>query len=158
MAGKTYRQLVAEAVGRITEIAPWDLPDRLKAVPSPILVDIREPAEFSAAHVEGSINVPRGILESAVEWDYAETEPELASSRERPVILICRSGNRSALAALVLADMGFADVTSVRLGIKGWNDADLPLVDGDGRPVDGDEAMARLEPPLPPEKRAPKPT
>lgn len=145
MTAKTYRQLAAEAATRITEIMPWDVPAFLAAHPGTLLLDIRERDEFARTRVAGSLNVPRGILESAAEWDYAETEPALVTARTRPVLIICRSGQRSAFAAERLEEMGFEDVRSVKLGIKGWNDADLELVDGSGAPVDGDDAMALIE-------------
>lgn len=152
MTRKTYSQLAAEAAARIEEIMPWDLPDFLAAHPDALLLDIRERDEFSRARIKGSLNVPRGILESAAEWDYAETEPELVAARDRPVVIICRSGNRSALAAEVLAEIGFADLRSVKLGVKGWNDADLELVDAAGAPIDGDDAVELIDPPLRPDQ------
>lgn len=152
MSAKTYRQLAAEAAAKISEINPWDLPALLEADKDAVLVDIREASEFAALHISGSLSVPRGILESAAEWDYAETEPELAKARQKPVVLICRSGNRSALAALVLGDMGFTNVRSVKLGLRGWNDADLPLVNAADEPVDGDDAAALIDAPLRPDQ------
>jgi len=155
-APTTYRQLAADASARIAEIAPWDLPGFLADNPDALLVDIREPAEYAAAHIEGAINVPRGIIEAACEWDYPETEPALAGGRDRPVVLVCRSGNRTALAAVTLGALGFADVRSLKLGLRGWNDGDLPLVDAAGAVVDGDEAAQRLDPPLRPDQRRPR--
>ncbi len=148
MTAKTYKQLAAEAAGRIEEIMPWDVPDFITAHPDAVFLDIRERDEFARARIPGTLNVPRGILESAADWDYAETEPDLVTARDKPVLIICRSGNRSALAAEVLSQMGFANVRSVKLGIKGWNDADQDLVDKTGAPLDGDDAMALIE--LPP--------
>ena len=148
MTRKTYSQLAAEAATRIEEIMPWDVPDFLAANPNALLLDIRERDEFARARIKGALNVPRGILESAAEWDNAETEPALVTAREKPLLIICRSGNRSALAAEVLSLVGFTDVRSVKLGIKGWNDADLELVDGTGTPLDGDDAMELISPPL----------
>jgi len=148
MTRKTYSQLSAEAAERIEEIMPWDLPDFLEAHPDALLLDIREREEFARARITGSLNVPRGILESAAEWDYAETEPALVTARDRPVVIICRSGNRSALAAEVLSEIGFSDVRSVKLGVKGWNDADLELVDASGASLDGDDAVELVDPPL----------
>jgi rhodanese-related sulfurtransferase len=145
MTRKTYSQLAQEAAERIEKIMPWDVPDFLAENPGALLLDIRERDEFARAHIEGSLNVPRGILESAAEWDYAETEPALVTAREKPVVIICRSGNRSAFAAETLAQMGFENVRSVKLGIKGWNDADLELVDADSAEIDGDEAMPLIE-------------
>ena len=45
---------------------PWDLEERLQQNPDLLLVDVREPYEFDAMHIAGSMNVPRGILESAL--------------------------------------------------------------------------------------------
>ncbi|WP_137699645.1 rhodanese-like domain-containing protein [Marimonas lutisalis] len=145
MTRKTYGQLAAEAAARVQEIMPWDVPDFLADHPDALLLDIRERDEVARARIEGALNVPRGILESAAEWDYAETEPALVEAREKPVLIICRSGNRSAFAAETLIQMGFADVRSVKLGIKGWNDADLPLIDAEGAALDGDDAVDLIE-------------
>jgi len=155
MTRKTYSQLAQEAAERIAEIMPWDVPDFLAKNPDALLLDIRERDEFARAHIEGSLNVPRGILESAAEWDYAETEPALVTARDKPVVIICRSGNRSALATEVLEQMGFENVRSVKLGIKGWNDADLDLVSSEGAPIDGDDAMGVIELQPRPEQRDP---
>ena len=149
---KTYSQLAAEAAERIEEIMPWDLPEFLEAHPNALLLDIRERSEFARAHIKGALNVPRGILESAAEWDYAETEPELVTARDRPVLIVCRSGHRSAMAAETLAEIGFADLRSVKLGMKGWNDADLEIVGEGGALLDGDDAVELIEPPLRPDQ------
>lgn len=143
-----YAKLAAAAASRIRELMPWDVDALLQERSDLLLLDVRERSEFAAARIAGSFNVPRGILESAAEWDYNETEPELVKARDRKVVVVCRSGNRSALAALVLAQIGFRDVASMKLGVKGWNDADLPLVDAQGHRLDGDESAALLSPPL----------
>ena len=155
MTRKTYSQLAAEAAERIEEIMPWDVPDFMAEHPDALLLDIRERDEFSRASIEGSLNVPRGILESAAEWDYAETEPALVTARDKPVVIICRSGNRSAFAAETLLQMGFTDVRSVKLGVKGWNDADQELVDAEGNEIDPDDAMAVIELQPRPDQRKP---
>ena len=155
MTAKTYSQLAAEAAARITEILPWDVPAFIAEHPGTLLLDIRERDEFARVRVADSVNVPRGILESAAEWDYAETEPALVTAREKPVLIICRSGQRSAFAAERLEQMGFDDPRSVKLGIKGWNDADQALIDATGQPIDGDDAMALIELQPRPDQRAP---
>lgn len=155
MTRKTYSQLAAEAAARIEEIMPWDVPDFLDAHPDALLLDIRERDEVARARIDGALNVPRGILESAAEWDYAETEPALVTARDKPVLIICRSGNRSAFAAETLLQMGFSDVRSVKLGVKGWNDADLELVDAAGAVLDGDDAIDLIELQLRPDQTDP---
>ncbi|KAA3621277.1 MAG: rhodanese-like domain-containing protein [Proteobacteria bacterium] len=137
---KSYKDLVAQALPNINELFPWDAQSYLKAHPETLVLDIREPDEFQAVRVEGSINVPRGILESACEYDYEETVPELAEARTRPILIVCRSGNRSILAADTMGQMGYREVYSLKTGLKGWNDFELPLVDGNDAAVDGDDA------------------
>ena len=63
-------------------------------------------------------------------------------------MIVCRSGNRSALAAVVMKLIGYEQVYSLRLGIKGWNDGDLPMVDARGVAVDPDDAAHLIEPKL----------
>ncbi len=138
MDRKTYRTLVAEQAAGVTELFPWDAQDALQAGADLLLLDIRCPDEFAVAHIAGSINVPRGILELAVDYGYEETVPELVEARQRPVLVICRSGNRSVLAANTLQLMGFEQVASLRTGLRGWNDYELPLVTGDGAALDAD--------------------
>jgi rhodanese-related sulfurtransferase len=148
----SYKSLSDKAAEEISEIMPWDLQARLASEPGLMVLDVRERAEFEAAHIKGALNVPRGILEAACEWDYAETEPELVTARQRPIVVVCRSGSRSALAALVMKMIGFDSVASMKLGIKGWNDGELPLVDCRGMHVDADDAAHLIEPKLAPEQ------
>ncbi len=152
---RRYADLIADALQRVREIQPWDLRDELRSERPPLVLDVREPAEFAAARIPGSINVPRGVLEQACEWDYDETVPELAGRCARSIVVVCRSGKRSVLAADLLQQMGFADVVSLKTGVRGWNDFEQPLVDGEGRAVDGDQAERLLAPHLRPEQRRP---
>lgn len=82
------------------------------------LIDVREPHEFDGPlhHIEGAELVPLGgLVEAAKDWD-----------REKPLLLICRSGNRSGRAAEALMDEGFAHCTNMVGGMIRWNDAKLP--------------------------------
>ncbi|WP_088279469.1 rhodanese-like domain-containing protein [Ideonella sp. A 288] len=153
---KRYADLIADALQRVRELMPWDLRDRLAASPSPLLVDVREPAEFAQAHIAGSINVPRGVLEAACDWGYDDTVPELAGDTGRTVVVVCRSGNRSVLAADLMQTMGYADVVSLKTGVRGWNDFEQPLVDGEGRPVDTDTAEPMLASRVRPDQLRPR--
>lgn len=153
---KRYADLLADAATRVRELMPWELADRLAAEPRLMVLDVREPAEFAAARIAGSVNVPRGILEAACEWDQDDTVPELAAGRDRPIAVVCRSGKRSLLAADTLLQLGFADVVSLRTGVRGWNDAEQPLVDGEDRPIDADTAEPRLASALRADQRRPR--
>lgn len=153
---KRYDDLVADALTRVKELMPWDLSRLLASGGNPVLLDVREPAEFALLRIPGSINVARGVLEQSCEWDYDETLPMLAGGRELEIVVICRSGKRSALAADVMQQMGYAHVVSLKTGVRGWNDFEQPLEDAAGNPIDADAAEALLAPRLRAEQRKPK--
>ena len=70
-----------------------------------IIVDVRTPEEFAQAHVQGARNIP--VQELARRFN------ELGSDKHVPVVLYCRSGARSAVAAKLLRDHGFTQVTDI---------------------------------------------
>jgi rhodanese-related sulfurtransferase len=137
---KRFNELVSACLPDITEVFPWDVEEKLGGDPVPLVLDIREQDEFAAMHIQGSLLVPRGILETACEYNYEETVPELVKAREREVVVVCRSGNRSALAAFTMQLLGYRSVSSMKTGLRGWNDYELPLVDAKGRVVPIEEA------------------
>lgn len=79
-------------------------------------LDVRQPSEFAQGAARGARLVPLGRLEAGLE----------GVARERPVVLICASGSRSAAAAARLKAMGFARPLSVRGGLSAWRAAGLP--------------------------------
>lgn len=143
MIGLRLRDLLAECREHVGEIFPWDLKERLDAAtPPPLLLDVREPHEFACAHIAGSLAVPRGILEMACEEGYEDTVPELLAAREREIVVICRSGQRSLLAARTLQRLGYRNVMSLKTGLRGWNDDESPLIDAHDRTVSVEAADA----------------
>ena len=153
---KRFMELVRECLGNIREIMPWDLVERQAANPDLLVLDVREPYEFDAMHIPGSLNVPRGILESACEWDYEETVPELVRARDREIVIVCRSGNRSILAAHAMQVLGYQNVVSLATGLRGWKDFEQPLVAKGEQEVDLDDADEYFTPRLRPEQFRPK--
>jgi rhodanese-related sulfurtransferase len=151
-----YDDLITEALKRVKEIMPWDLSRALAAGQKPLLLDVRESTEFAMLCIPGSINVPRGVLEQSCEWDYDETMPELAAERTREIVVICRSGKRSALATDTLQKMGFTNVVSLKTGIRGWIDYEQPIVDSNGEVIDADGGDVLLASRLRPEQHRPK--
>lgn len=139
---QSYMDLVAECLSEVEELFPWDLSEELQQGRQPLILDIREPYEFAALHLPGSLNVPRGVLEPACEWGYEETVPELVQARERDIVVVCRSGYRSVLAAYTLRRMGYQHVRSLKTGVRGWNDYEQPLVDGKEQPLELEQADA----------------
>ncbi|MCG6968652.1 MAG: rhodanese-like domain-containing protein [Gammaproteobacteria bacterium] len=153
---KTFKELINECLQCVTEVFPWDLQEEIDQGKPPLIVDVREPYEFEVAHIKNSFNVPRGILETACEYEYEETIPELVSARDREIVVVCRSGNRSVMAAAVMQQLGFQKVRSLKTGLRGWNDAEQELIDQQGRPVDVDETEHYFTPNLRPEQLKPK--
>lgn len=125
---KKFAELVDEARQSISELFPWDVEEILQQNNNTLILDIREECEFMNYHIEHSMLIPRGILETACELDYEDSVPELIEARNREIIVICRSGNRSLLAALTMNTMGYKKVKSMKTGLRGWNDYDLPLM------------------------------
>jgi rhodanese-related sulfurtransferase len=153
---KNFLELIRGCLREVTEIMPWDLAERRRENPALLILDVREPQEYAAMHIPGSLNVPRGILESACEWDYEETVPELVQARQREVVVVCRSGYRSVLAANSLLVLGFSRVASLRTGLRGWKDDDGALVDEDGMPISPETADRYFSPRLRPDQMRPR--
>lgn len=152
---KTFNQLVEETRKRVKELFPWDVEERLESEKL-LIVDVREPYEYEVMHIENSINVPRGILETACEYDFEETIPELVEARDKPVVVVCRSGNRSLFVADIMQQMGYQEVYSMKTGLRGWNEAEQPLKDKSESQVDVDLADEYFTPKLRPEQHSPK--
>lgn len=153
---KTFNELIADSLKNVNEIFPWDLEEKLESDNQPILLDVREPYEFDAMHIKGALNVPRGILETACEYDYEDTVPELVQARDKEIVVICRSGNRSVFAAEVMQQMGYKNVVSLKTGMRGWSDYEQPMLDKDGNEVDEDDAIEFFTTRLRPEQMSPE--
>ena len=68
---KHYTELVSETLAAITEEFPWDIEEKMDNSEQQLLIlDIREPNEFTAMHIEKSLQVPLGVLEAACEYNY----------------------------------------------------------------------------------------
>lgn len=78
------------------------------------ILDVREESEHAAGHIENSVFLPRGVLEFKI-----ASIPELAD-KSKPVLVYCRSGNRSALAALSMLQLGYKNVLSMAGGYEAW--------------------------------------
>ncbi len=141
MTAMTFNQLLKNAQKEVKEMFPWDVEEILENNEELMILDVREPYEYRNMRIKDALNIPRGVLETACEWGYDKTCPELVRARDKKILVVCHSGNRSLLAAQVMQLMGYQDVYSLKTGLKGWNEYDLPLYNDDGE-VDLETAEA----------------
>jgi rhodanese-related sulfurtransferase len=87
-----------------------------------LALDVREPEEWAAGHMNGSVWIPLGELQARA--------GELP--RDRPLVVVCRSGSRSRYAADALVAAGW-DASNLSGGLHAWTAAGMPLVPAGGR-------------------------
>ncbi len=83
---------------------------RLADGDKPFILDVREPSEFETGHIEGATLIPLGTL--------ANRLTELP--KDRPIVAVCRSGNRSLYATSFLVEHGYTNVENMIGGMTAW--------------------------------------
>jgi rhodanese-related sulfurtransferase len=86
-----------------------------------VILDVREPGEWQAGHIDGAVHIPIGELGGRI--------GELPT--DAPIITVCRSGRRSGQVAKTLTKRGY-DATNLDGGLQSWQQQGLPLTAGDG--------------------------
>src|SRR5437764_12975647 len=112
MAYKTGQDLIEEAKQQIDEVTPEEVREMQARGEGVMYLDVREPNEWNLGRLPHAIHLPRGNLEGKVEG--------IISDRSQKVVIYCARGNRSALAALTLQQMGYENVCSMERGIQRW--------------------------------------
>lgn len=84
------------------------------------VLDVREPAEFATGVIQGAVLIPLGQVEKRI--------GELDGLKDRPMLVVCGSGGRSAQAIKVLSKYGFTKLTNIKGGMNAWRKAKLPVV------------------------------
>jgi rhodanese-related sulfurtransferase len=84
-----------------------------------LVLDVREQNEYDAGHIINSRLIPKGKVKERI--------GELEKYRERPIVVVCRSGNRSESATAFLNKQGFTQVHNLTGGVMAWQKANLPL-------------------------------
>ena len=123
---KGMKELVAEAKGRVREVDVQTAKAERDAEPRTLVLDVREGEEVAQGRVPGALHVPRGVLEAKAAPDSPARE-EAFEDLERPILVYCGSGVRSAFAADTLQTLGFTRVASVDGGFSAWKEAGLPV-------------------------------
>jgi rhodanese-related sulfurtransferase len=87
-----------------------------------IIIDIREAAEYAAGYIPGAVSIPRGLLEFKVgKEEVWESAGMYIPTKTDSIVLYCRTGGRSALAARSLAELGYQNVISLQGGWEEWS-------------------------------------
>lgn len=86
---------------------------------SGVVVDVCEPREFKQAHVPDAVNIPLGQL--------GQQLAQLEKYKSKPVIIMCRTGNRSVRGAAILRKRGFTSVYALGGGMAAWQRENLPV-------------------------------
>ena len=110
---KTKQQVLSEIKTEISQISPEQL--RIKMDSSKqelILIDIRTERERDAGYISSSLWVPAGFLEMKIQ--------DICKNAETEIVVYCRGGNRSMLAAKALRQLGYKNVFSLEGGINSW--------------------------------------
>lgn len=111
------KELMAAANAVVPRITP-DQAREMVAKRNALIVDVRDSQEIQASgKVSGAANVPRGMLEFRADPDSPYHDKSF--SKDRPVIVYCASGGRSALSGKTLMDLGFKDVHNLG-AFKDW--------------------------------------
>src|SRR5512144_2881611 len=126
--------IATERVQTIEEIEPFEAAEEINGG-DVVLIDTREPHEYEEAHLEGGKLVPPGLLVDEIE--------KAAPDKSARTILYCRSGNRSAIAAAQLQQLGYENVASMSGGILQWQEQGLPVVAAHGMTPEQRERYSR---------------
>ena len=127
---KTFRQMVAEGREGTRMVSPQEAQRRMRAEPNTLVVDVRDAQDLGGTGIiPGALNVSLGTLPLRADQELPEEvrNPELQDC-ERPIITTCGAGGQASLAAKVLKDMGFTNISILEGGTNGWKQAGLPTV------------------------------
>jgi sulfur-carrier protein adenylyltransferase/sulfurtransferase len=106
----TYRELLQQVKSEISEVTAPEAKDLVGD--GTLFVDIRERDEWEEGNIPGAVHIPRGFLESRID--------AAAPERDKPIVVYCASGARSAFGAKTLQELGYENVTSLAGGYTDW--------------------------------------
>jgi rhodanese-related sulfurtransferase len=121
---KTAAKILSEASKSVRQINPVALNAMMDQKDALILLDVRTERERDAGYIGGSVWIPRG----AIEFKF----PEVCQDPEKKIIVYCRKGGRSALAACTLQQMGYRNVLNLEGGINAWGASGFSLYNWHG--------------------------
>ena len=84
-----------------------------------VVIDVCDPAEYTAEHVGGAKNIPLAELEAKL--------PTTVKNKATPLVLVCASGMRAGRAVAVARKLGYDKADALSGGLKAWREANLPI-------------------------------
>lgn len=96
----------------VRELTPTEFAARAEVKPEPVLLDVREAWELEIARVESALHIPMGELPGRLD--------ELA--KDRDIVVLCRSGGRSAQVVRFLQQQGYSRVWNLAGGVLAWSE------------------------------------
>ena len=107
-----------DLVRSIARVTATELADSLATSTPPLVLDVRAPGERSNKYIEGSVHLPLNRLKRQLQ----------DVPRDRPVVVQCAGGYRSAIAASILSNHGWSEIADMVGGLAAWEEAGLDLV------------------------------
>ena len=123
---KSVMEMIGDARARVGSVTPEQASEEL-ASGAAVLVDVRQSVEWDHGHIDGSVPVPRGLLEFFADPTSPRYKQELDPAKR--MVVVCHSGARAALAAATLQDMGYPEVAVLDGGLAAWTAAGLPTTE-----------------------------
>ena len=115
-----FLKIVEGAKKRVKETNVDEVKQKLDRGEKFLLIDVREESEYAIDHLPGAVHLGKGIIERDIEVRVPDPNTKM--------IVYCGGGYRSALAADNLQKMGYTNVLSMDVGIRGWREKGYPLV------------------------------
>jgi len=113
------KEWVDKARASTKQVKITDLKAAIDAGEDMVILDVREPNEYEAAHIPESVNLPRGLIEFSI-W-------ALVPDKENKIFVYCKTGTRAALATKLLNDLGYKNAVAVDTGGTAWLKAGYPV-------------------------------
>jgi len=110
----TAKNLLANLRGKIQEVSPESVREKIGTCAGAKIIDVREADEFREGHLPGAVFIPRGFLELRIE--------DAAPDRDQELVLYCAGGSRSLFAAHNLQELGYKNVLSMSGGFQKWKE------------------------------------
>ena len=123
---KSFSDRVAEGKANHGTITPTELKEKIDANEAVTVVDVRDANALGEGVIPGAKNISLGTLFYKGDPQSAFHDKETFQSTDQPIVLTCAGGGQASIAASVLTEYGFTNVTILEGGTRGWSAEGLP--------------------------------